>query len=119
VNDPQVLATTPAGRCGSGTVTLGATSSAGTTLNWYDAATGGNLVGSGTSFTTPVLNTNTTYYVSATTGTAVQSVGAASVNLFPNIATNASFTAGMLFDVLGSNVTIQSVDIYPNNGDRH
>ncbi|MEJ8757049.1 gliding motility-associated C-terminal domain-containing protein [Pontibacter sp. H259] len=35
-------------------------------LAWYDAATGGKLLGEGDSFTTPVLNTTTTYYVETT-----------------------------------------------------
>jgi hypothetical protein len=37
---PTITGTTPASRCGTGTVTLGATSSTGT-INWYAAATGG------------------------------------------------------------------------------
>lgn len=44
---------------------------AGTTYNWYDAATGGNLLFSGTSVTTPALTANVTYYVEAATGTCV------------------------------------------------
>ncbi|WP_341838663.1 gliding motility-associated C-terminal domain-containing protein [Chitinophaga pollutisoli] len=32
---------------------------------WYDAATGGNLLGTGTSFTTPVLTANANFYVEA------------------------------------------------------
>jgi hypothetical protein len=39
----------------------------GNNLTWYDQQTGGNMVGSGPSFTTPVLNTPTTYWVDATT----------------------------------------------------
>lgn len=49
------------GRCGTGQVNLEATTTAGTVL-WFDAATGGNLVGSGLTFTTPVLNSTTNYY---------------------------------------------------------
>ncbi|MFN5417126.1 MAG: M43 family zinc metalloprotease, partial [Flavobacteriia bacterium] len=52
-------------RCGAGTVVLGATASAGT-INWYSASTGGASLGSGTSYTTPSISTNTTYYVDAT-----------------------------------------------------
>lgn len=52
---------TDATRCGQGTVTLQATPTAGTVL-WFDALTGGNQVGSGISFTTPVLNSTTNYY---------------------------------------------------------
>jgi gliding motility-associated-like protein len=50
-----------AGRCASGQVTLEATTSAGTVL-WFDAQTGGTQVGSGLTFTTPVLNSTTNYY---------------------------------------------------------
>lgn len=62
---PSVSATTPGNRCGTGTVVLGATASAGT-LSWYAAATGGTALGSGISFTTPSISTTTTYYVAAT-----------------------------------------------------
>lgn len=62
---PTITGTTPASRCGVGTVTLGAIASAGT-INWYDALTGGTLVGTGTSFTTPSIGSTTTYYVEAT-----------------------------------------------------
>lgn len=44
----------------SGSATLTAT---GTDLYWYDQSTGGTLVGTGTSYSTPVLNATTTYYV--------------------------------------------------------
>jgi large repetitive protein len=35
---------------------------------WYDALTGGNLLATGTTFNTPVLNNTTTYYVQTTNG---------------------------------------------------
>jgi len=61
INLPTAPTTTDGSRCGTGTVSL---SAAGTgTLNWYDAETAGNLVNSGTSYTTPSLSTTTTYYV--------------------------------------------------------
>lgn len=63
--NPQVLTTTPDSICGTGTVTLSATGSAGTTLNWYDAATGGNLLGTGNTFNTPVISSTTSYFVEA------------------------------------------------------
>ena len=62
---PSVTGTTPGSRCGTGTVALGATASAGT-LNWYAASTGGSSLGTGTSFTTPSISSTTTYYVDAT-----------------------------------------------------
>ncbi|MBW8685913.1 gliding motility-associated C-terminal domain-containing protein [Chitinophaga rhizophila] len=36
------------------------------TYNWYTTATGGTLAGTGSTFTTPVVNAATTYYVEAT-----------------------------------------------------
>ncbi|MBO9585197.1 MAG: gliding motility-associated C-terminal domain-containing protein [Flavobacterium sp.] len=41
---------------------------AGTTYNWYDAATGGTLLFTGNSFTTPALTVNTSYFVEAAIG---------------------------------------------------
>lgn len=52
--------------CGSGTVTLTAAGSG--TLNWYDAATGGNMVNSGTSYAVAISATDT-FYVENTSGT--------------------------------------------------
>ena len=64
-NSPAITSTTPGSRCDSGTVTIGATASAGT-LNWYGVATGGMSLATGITFTTPNLTTSTTYYVDAT-----------------------------------------------------
>ena len=62
---PTVSGTTPLARCDAGTVTLGASPSAGA-INWYSASTGGSSLLTGTSYTTPSINTTTTYYVDAT-----------------------------------------------------
>ena len=48
---------------GPGSVTLSATDTA--SIYWYDAATGGNLLGSGSSFTSPFINASTIYYAIA------------------------------------------------------
>ena len=80
---PQITSTTPASRCDSGTVTLQATTSAGT-VNWYDAASGGTLLATGNTYTSSFLNTTTTYYVDAgclTNRTAV----IATINKIPTI----------------------------------
>ena len=55
-----------ASTCGAGSVVLSATST--DPMSWYDAAIGGNLLGSGASYTTPVITSSTTYYVEATNG---------------------------------------------------
>ena len=84
---PTVTSTTPNSRCDAGTVTLQATASAGT-LNWYDAPTLGNLVGTGTSFTTPSISITTTYYVQTAVGSCASGRTAviATVNTTPTIA---------------------------------
>jgi hypothetical protein len=59
----NISSTTPGSVCGNGFVVLGAASSGtGDDVFWYDAATGGNLMGIGTSFQTPVISTTTTFY---------------------------------------------------------
>ena len=63
----SVVSTTPGLRCGTGTATAGATGSAGTTIKWYANATGGSALGTGTTFTTPSINSTTTYYAAAET----------------------------------------------------
>ena len=62
---PTITSTTDATICENGSAILRATASAGT-INWYDALSGGNLVGTGSSFTTPIVTNTTTYYVDAT-----------------------------------------------------
>ena len=62
-----IATTTAATRCGIGTVVLEATGNTGTTISWYDAITGGNLVGTGSPFTTPSISANATYYAGAET----------------------------------------------------
>jgi hypothetical protein len=64
-SSPTLSSTTGASRCGTGTVTLQATAAAGT-INWYAASTGGASLGTGTSYTTPSINTTTTYYADVT-----------------------------------------------------
>jgi hypothetical protein len=113
VNNPQVLTTTPATNCAaSASVTLGATASAGATLNWYSAASGGTLVGSGSSFTTPVLTTTTTYYVAASSGNYTVGVGKPSTTGADGTASTTGTAGHLKFDALSA-FTLNSVVIYP------
>jgi gliding motility-associated-like protein len=87
-----ITATAPATRCGIGTVEISALATAGAVVNWYAAATGGPSLGAGTSFTTPVISTNTTYYaaaVSTASGSLVLGAGATNSS-----STGASFFPG-------------------------
>ncbi|MDA8762583.1 hypothetical protein N9M81_04725, partial [Flavobacteriaceae bacterium] len=62
---PQITNFDPVKRnCTGGTMTFTATASEGE-IYWYDAPTGGNLVETGDTFTTPPLTVSKTYYVSA------------------------------------------------------
>ena len=61
---PTVTGTTPGARCGTGTVTLTATVSAGT-ARWFATATGGAELGRGLTFTTTTITTSTQFYVEA------------------------------------------------------
>jgi trimeric autotransporter adhesin len=58
-------ATTSASRCGPGMLTLGASGQG--TLKWYDAAAGGNVVNTGTTYNVSLSATDT-FYVEATAG---------------------------------------------------
>jgi len=74
--------TTGGSVCGSGTVTLNATSP--DPITWYDDL--GNVVGTGNSFTTPVLTTTTTYYaVAGTLCPSAQVPAVATVNTLPTV----------------------------------
>ena len=86
---PTITSTTPASRCGSGTVSLGATASAGT-VNWYTVSTGGTSVATGNTFATPSITSTTTYYADATSSgctTATRTAVIATVNTIPTIST--------------------------------
>ncbi len=81
---PPVPVTTSANRCGSGTVTLAATSA--NSVKWYSAATGGSSIGIGNSFITPVITTTKTYYAESDNGCASNRVPAiATINVIPPI----------------------------------
>lgn len=62
--NPALPTGTGSCRIGTGSVTLTASGSTGN-YNWYNAATGGSLLGSGASFNTPVISATTDFYVAA------------------------------------------------------
>lgn len=62
------------------------------TYNWYTEAIGGSIIYSGSAFTTPILNTNTTYYVESKLGNCV-SASRREINIIVNpIPANATIT---------------------------
>ena len=70
--------------CGSGTVTFNATAN-GLPINWYDAPVGGTWLGTGTSFTTPIITSTKSYYADA--GCPSRTEFIAVVNPIPSIPT--------------------------------
>ena len=89
-------------RCGYGTVTLSANSS----VKWYDAPTGGNLLGSGTTFTTNV-GATTTFYAAATTnggGSGVTPMPAENGSISGGLSRGYFFTSPSNFNITGLRV---------------
>jgi gliding motility-associated-like protein len=83
---PVISGTTPASRCGDGSVILQAVSSG--MVYWYANATGGAPIVTGSSFTTPALSTTTTYYASAydsSCASATRIAVTATINAIPTI----------------------------------
>jgi hypothetical protein len=112
VNNPQVVSTTPGTRCGNGTVSLAATAAAGNTINWYASATGGApLAIANNNFTTPAINTTTTYYAGAVAGTGV--VDSVAVPLANGTTTGVYFHMFLISSVSGLN--LNSLAIKCNN----
>ena len=109
-----VNSTTAGSVCGEGSVTLGATvSGTGTDTYWYDAANGGNYLGSGATFETPEIDQNTSFWVSevVSSGVTLSGVGKAA----PVSSNGAAYTAnnyGLIFDVTTAFV-LQDVEVYP------
>ncbi|WP_316842211.1 putative Ig domain-containing protein [Pedobacter gandavensis] len=66
--NPTVAATGQT-TCAGSTTTLSATANGGTTLKWYATANSGTVLATGPTFTTPILNATTIYYIEVSKGT--------------------------------------------------
>ena len=74
-NPPSLTSVTPGTRCGIGTVSLSAIPNAGSVTEWFNAASGGTLVGTGNNFVTPSLSVTTTFYAQAKAAGAIATLG--------------------------------------------
>ncbi|MDD4217166.1 MAG: PKD domain-containing protein, partial [Bacteroidales bacterium] len=97
VDMPVAPTTTGAEACGPATLTLNAAGSG--TLNWYDAATSGNLVTTGTEYTNTFENTTTLYVQSDIDNPITSNVGPSDNSIgnggyFGNV----SYIHGLIFD---------------------
>lgn len=111
---PVISSTTPATVCPGSSATLSAmTTDPTAVLTWYDASTGGNVVGAGSTFTTPALSATTPYYVSASNGTSMF-VGPQNPNSLTAPATTGAITTYYIqFEVTNQAVTLVSTDVFP------
>ncbi len=84
--------------CPNTKATLTASSPGGGIYQWYDAPNGGNLLFTGATFITPVLNANTSYYVRNTQGGCVSATATVTVTVLaaisPPTSPNTSVCAG-------------------------
>jgi hypothetical protein len=111
VFDPQVQSTTPGTRCGTGSVVLSATGTAGATMNWYSSPNGGTSIGTGNTFNTPAISNTTDFYVAASQGLAIANT--AMPNAITATTTGVGTTNfGLVFNAL-STFRLKSVKIYP------
>ncbi|MFB0924527.1 MAG: T9SS type A sorting domain-containing protein, partial [Vicingaceae bacterium] len=106
VNMPISPSTADVTICANSSANLTASTGSGT-LDWFDAATAGNLVYSGTNFTTPTLSANTTYYVETVITTPVVNMAKPD-----NTGGGNNFTANqhLIFDVYNT-MEIVSVEV--------
>ncbi|MEZ4922955.1 MAG: M4 family metallopeptidase [Crocinitomicaceae bacterium] len=98
--------------CENNTASLSATGTGGT-LEWFDAQTGGNSLGTGGNYTTPVLSATTSYWVEETVPGPTLSVGPAD-NTFGG---GGNFTGDqhLIFDCT-TPVVLKTVRVYANGG---
>jgi hypothetical protein len=83
INGQIITSVTDGTRCNTGLVGLSATANGGT-ISWFNVPTGGTVLTTGTTYTTPLIASTTTYYVSST------SLGCTS----PRVPVNAIVTSG-------------------------
>ncbi|MFV5703449.1 hypothetical protein ACM55F_16400, partial [Flavobacterium sp. XS2P12] len=91
---PTITGTTPSAGCGTGSVTLGATSSAGI-INWYADPTGGSSLATGNSYITPSISSSKIYYVDATENscTSARTAVTATINPLPTATVTGTLSA--------------------------
>src|SRR5690554_6877580 len=113
-DDIEILTTTDGDICSEGTVTLSATASGdGDEIYWYDAPTGGNLVGQGATFTTPELTETTSYWVSEVYLDAMALPGQAFAN--PTTFTNSTSNIGGVLFTVTNQIKIVDVQVFGTN----
>lgn len=106
-NYPDLVSVTPGSVCGQGTVNLSASFNTGN-INWYASQNALIPIGSGNTFTTPYLNSTTSYWVSSSVPGSISTTG----RLAPTSSnTYVANETGLILEAQ-SEVDLQSVTIY-------
>jgi len=112
VTNPQVLTvSTPLTVCAGSPATLSGTGSAGTTLRYFETATGGTALGTGPSFTTAAVTASRQYFVEGVNGQA--STAGPATNAI-GTATGTNLTYGLIFSVT-TPTNLNGVYVYPTS----
>ncbi len=114
---PQITSTMDGSSCGPGAITLQATATGGA-INWYSNASGGTALATGNTFTTPILNTTTTYYIDAGCTTNRRTVTASIIRIPTIVTTNSPVSrCGTGPVTLQANADIGTVNWYLSETD--
>ncbi|MEM6801980.1 MAG: S8 family serine peptidase [Bacteroidota bacterium] len=107
---PTVTSTNPEACAGGSAVIEANTGGSDREVVWYDAATGGEVVGIGSPFITPEITSNTTYYAEAMR---VEKVGLPDINAGQSFA-SISDDSYLTFDVL-NDLEIRSIKVFASS----
>jgi len=107
-------APTPIDGCASAgsPVDLSINSNSSGPFSWYENATDGTSVGSGMTYTTPILNNTTTYYVEDEGSLGTATTGPAETGNGLGILQNYSQGTEIIFDAVAT-FTLQEITVYP------
>ena len=106
---PALLSTTGTVVCSGGTATVSATADTGAIVKWYDVAAGGTALGTGTTFTAPMLTSTTNYYAAAV-NESEEYIG--KQTLESGASTGGGLSSYLIFTAF-STFTLQTVDLFP------
>ena len=109
---PALLTVTNGTLCGGGSATLTATGTSGSTIQWFSDSAATNLIGTGTSFVTPILFAPTSYYAQSTAAGGLVTVGLNSP-LDGGGSLSAEVTPASVNFSVSTPTNLQSIDIYP------
>ncbi len=100
--------------CNGTTATISATVTG--TIGWYDAATGGNWISAASSFTTPVLTANATYYAQDSSATCGKSIKRTAITVTVNAAIdNTTSLSGATITANQTSATYRWLDCNASN----